>query len=390
MSENTDDSAPLDEAAPPTEEEASPQAGEEVATEAQEVGEEEQESDGEDTEEANASSEMDEDDAPDAEVAVGEEEAAVVEDPEAADDNGEDSTDAPEDEEEDAEEVFPLEEVVEAMLFAAVEPVTVDKLAKSAGRGIKREAVREVIINLNNFYEQSGRAFEVVEVAEKISLMSKSAFAPHIQRLYGKKLAKEEKEKKLSPAALDTLSIIAYKQPATRAEIEEVRGVGCGQLVRQLMERGLVKPVGKRMSVIGYPTLYGTTVEFLQEFGLAKLDELPMIHELRRHTGTEDPLPEENAEEQQTLPLANEEDDTTDQDEDGDEVAQDVDDEGVDDGDVDDEDVDDEDVDDEDVDDEDVDDEDVDDEDVDDEDVDDEDVDDEDVDEDSGVDKVED
>ena len=193
---------------------------------------------------------------------------------------------------ENADFVLPLNEVVEAVLFAANEPLGVDKIAKAAGKRIRRDAVLEAVKELQRNYIETSRAFEIVEIAEKFQMMTRAEFAPNIQALYGKKAIKEEKEKKMSPAVLDTLAIIAYKQPVTRAEVEAVRGVGCGQIMRQLMERGSIKPVGKKMDVIGYPLLYGTTDEFLNEFGLASLDVLPMAGELRRLTKVDLPKPE--------------------------------------------------------------------------------------------------
>ena len=179
---------------------------------------------------------------------------------------------------------MPLIQVVEALLFAADEPLSIEKIAKSVGKRIRRDAVEEAIDELQTQYKESDRAFEIIEVAEKFQMLTRAEFAKNVQALYGKRAIKEEKDKKLSPAALDTLAIVAYKQPVTRAEVEAVRGVGCGQVMRQLMERGSIKPVGKKMDVIGYPLLYGTTEFFLQEFGLASLDVLPMATELRRLT----------------------------------------------------------------------------------------------------------
>ena len=186
-----------------------------------------------------------------------------------------------------------LESAVEALLFAAIEPLKLDTLAKALGRGIRRDAVEEAIKHLNEFYAEQHRAFGIVEISGKYSLMSRAEFAPFIQRLYGNKPSKEETDRKLSPALLDTLAIVAYKQPVTRAEVETVRGVGCGQMLRQLMERGSVKPVGKKMDVVGYPLLYGTTEEFLREFGLSSLADLPMLEEFRRMKIIDDPDAEE-------------------------------------------------------------------------------------------------
>ncbi|GHS99285.1 segregation and condensation protein B [Planctomycetales bacterium] len=170
-----------------------------------------------------------------------------------------------------------LTAATEALLFAAAEPLKIETLARALGKGVRREAVAAALARLNEFY--ATRAFTLVETAGKFALMSRAQYAPFIRRLYGNKAAKEEK---ISPAMLDTLAIVAYKQPVTRAEIETVRGVGCGQLLRQLLERGLVRVTGKKMDVIGYPALYGTTEQFLREFGLPSPAELPMLAELRQ------------------------------------------------------------------------------------------------------------
>lgn len=181
--------------------------------------------------------------------------------------------------EEEEESMLPLASVVEAILFASPRPLTLKEIAKCIGRRTRPEAVREAIQSLNQSYEATARAFEIVETAERFQLLSRPEFAPYLQRLLGKS---PEKEKKLTPAALDTLSIIAYKQPITRAEIEEIRGVSCSQVLRFLLERGTIRIVGKKMDVLGHPLLYGTTEAFLEEFGLASLKDLPRVQELRR------------------------------------------------------------------------------------------------------------
>ncbi len=192
-------------------------------------------------------------------------------------------------EEGDAEPTIdlPLKSVVEALLFSARTPLKLPQLAKLAGRGIRRERIRDAVCELNREYLETHRAFEIVELAGKYQLMSRPEYAPHLQRLHGKK----ERDRKLTPASLDTLSVIAYKQPILRVDVEAIRGVGCGPVLRGLIERGLVKVVGRKRDTLGHPLLYGTTEDFLKEFGLASLDELPMVHELRRATGTEGSLP---------------------------------------------------------------------------------------------------
>jgi segregation and condensation protein B len=214
-----------------------------------------------------------------------------IDEPPAAEDQAAEDTAVQEMPEEEELVELPLENVVEALLFAARMPLTAKQLAKCVGAGTRQDKVREAIASLNQHYSDTGRAFEIVEIAEKFRIMSRPEYAGHIQRLYPKK----DQDRRLTPAALDTLSIIAYKQPITRVEIETVRGVGCGPVLRTLVERGLVRVVGKKTDVLGYPWLYGTTDVFLQDFGLAALEELPMVHELRRATGTEGPLPSGNA-----------------------------------------------------------------------------------------------
>jgi segregation and condensation protein B len=211
--------------------------------------------------------------------------------PEAAGDGAETPPDADAPAEtppEEADAAFPIENVVEAILFAARSPLKASQIARCAGDGIGPAAVREAIETLNRLYEEAGRAFEIYEVAERFHFHSRPEYAPYIQRLFG---AKVEKDRRLTPAALDTLSIVAYKQPITRAEIETIRGVGCGPVLRHLIEMGLVAVCGRKTEALGTPPLYGTTEEFLKEFGLATLQELPMIEEMREATGTTEPIP---------------------------------------------------------------------------------------------------
>lgn len=241
--------------------------------------------------------------------------------------------------EEDESSALPLESVIEALLFSARAPLTVKQLAKCAGKGTRLDTVREALAALNRHYNDTGRAFEIVEVADKLQFMSRPEYARHIFKLQGKKPSPET-EKKLTGASLDTLSIVAYKQPITRVEIETVRGVACGQIVRALIERGSIKVVGKKLDVVGQPWLYGTTEEFLKEFGLASLEELPMIQELRQMTGAgalpAAPASEtEEADEEYPAAAAEDEDDESadedeDLDDDDDDEEEDIDDEEID------------------------------------------------------------
>lgn len=214
------------------------------------------------------------------------------------DEDGDDGDDEPVDE--DGDEAggddgpeLPFDSVVEAILFASREPLKAAQIARAVGRGIRQNAVREAMDRLNLFYLENGRAFEIAEISERFQLMSRPEYVSHLKRLYPKDAAGGDKGKtqRLTPAALDTLSIIAYKQPVTRAEIERVRGVGCGPVLRSLIERGTVKVAGKRADLIGQPLTYGTTEAFLVEFGLGSLDELPLRNEFQSSFSLLDPDP---------------------------------------------------------------------------------------------------
>ena len=133
----------------------------------------------------------------------------------------------------------------------------------------KNRTIREAIDQLNAQYEETGRTFRVTKVAGGWQVLTIPEFATDIARLKG-----ERQQARLSPAAMETLAIIAYRQPILRADLESIRGVACGEILRSLMERRMVKIAG-RADEIGRPMLYGTTREFLQVFGLASLDDLP-------------------------------------------------------------------------------------------------------------------
>ena len=157
---------------------------------------------------------------------------------------------------------------LEAVLFLAREPLGSRKLADLAGLADGTLA-RTLVRKLNRIYDLEGCAFRVSEIAGGFQLMSRVKFAPWLRRLYSSPV-----EVRLSTPAMETLAVVAYRQPVLRVEIEAVRGVQCGEILRQLMERDLVRIVG-RSEDLGRPFLYGTTKQFLQVFGLRRLDELP-------------------------------------------------------------------------------------------------------------------
>ena len=167
-----------------------------------------------------------------------------------------------------------LESVVEAVLFASDEPLTDAKLADIVETTPKQ--VRECIESLNNKYRANNSAFRIEQIAGGNQMLTLSLY-----NYWLKKLLRVRSDNKLSPAALETLAIIAYKQPVMRADIEAIRGVAVGEVIRSLSYKGLVKIVG-RAEVIGRPMLYGTTRKFLEVFGLNTLKDLPKVEELKK------------------------------------------------------------------------------------------------------------
>jgi segregation and condensation protein B len=167
-----------------------------------------------------------------------------------------------------------LKSIVEAMLFVSDEPVTGDRLADAAGEGVTVGAIRQAVGELNTEYAAGGRAFAVEEIAGGFQLLTRAEYNKYLR-----KLVQARHLAKFTQAALETLSIIAYKQPSTRAEIEDIRGVACGDILRTLMEKGLVRISG-RSETVGRPLLYGTTKKFLTSFGLSSVKDLPTDKQL--------------------------------------------------------------------------------------------------------------
>jgi segregation and condensation protein B len=158
--------------------------------------------------------------------------------------------------------------LVEAALVAADEPLTLRRLASVAGLEDAALA-RRVVRKLQALYDQEGSAFQVEELAGGFQLLTRPQYHPWLTRL-----RRSGFDLRLSPAARETLTIVAYRQPIMRADIEAVRGVQCGDVLRLLMEKGLVRIAGRHDS-LGRPVLYGTTKKFLQLFGLKSLKDLP-------------------------------------------------------------------------------------------------------------------
>lgn len=167
-----------------------------------------------------------------------------------------------------------LTAIVEALLFASHEPVSLQRLVAVIGDVTKAE-VAEALKRLEDRLAGDGRGICLVEVAGGFRLVTKPAYASWVRRL-----DKSKSSTKLSRSALESLAIIAYKQPIVKAEIEEIRGVETSGVVRTLLERKLVRIVGRK-EVPGRPIMYGTTKYFLEHFGLKDLSELPPLREFK-------------------------------------------------------------------------------------------------------------
>lgn len=169
---------------------------------------------------------------------------------------------------------------LEAVLFLSREPLPIRKLAHLANLADATEA-RTLLNAVRDGLERRGSAFQVAEVAGGFQLLSRPEFAPWLRAR-----ATSEEPVRLSAPALETLAVVAYRQPVLRAEVEAIRGVACGELLRQLMDRDLLRIVG-RAEELGRPLSYGTTRRFLRVFGLRSLNDLPWAAELRRSADQE-------------------------------------------------------------------------------------------------------
>lgn len=160
---------------------------------------------------------------------------------------------------------------VEAMLFAAERPLKVDEIRSAFDPSLDARLVQELLGELKAEYASERRGFQLYEIAGGHQVVTDSRFEPELKRLYQSRV-----KKRLSQATLETLSIIAYRQPVTRADIEFVRGVNADAALNTLLERNLVKIAGRK-DVPGRPMLYGTTQDFLEHFGLNSLADLPPL-----------------------------------------------------------------------------------------------------------------
>ncbi len=164
-----------------------------------------------------------------------------------------------------------IKAIIENLLLISDQPVTLDKISETFDLKYGKDEIKSAIKDLTDDY--SDRNLQIQEVAGGYQLCTRIEYSDWIKKFY-----KLDKRTKLSPAALDTLSIIAYKQPMTRAEVEDIRGVDSGGVIKTLFEKKLLRLMGRK-KVIGRPILYGTSNNFLEYFGLRNISELPTLRE---------------------------------------------------------------------------------------------------------------
>jgi len=167
----------------------------------------------------------------------------------------------------------PARSIIENILFIADSPITIEKIGEVFNGEMNKGEIKKIMDELKTDY--NARGIQLVEIAEGYQLCTREEYAEWIKKFY-----KIDKGSKLSQASLETLSIIAYKQPITRIELEEIRGVDSGGVVRTLLEKNLIKNMGRK-KVPGRPMMYGTTRKFLEYFGLKSLSDLPTLEEFK-------------------------------------------------------------------------------------------------------------
>ncbi|TVR69832.1 MAG: SMC-Scp complex subunit ScpB [Spirochaetaceae bacterium] len=162
--------------------------------------------------------------------------------------------------------------LVEAILFLEVEPIEVRTLARITG--LSREQVENILDGIRSDCAATNRGLELITTAGSVRFSPKKELWPRLRERFGRK-----REGRLSRAAMETLSIVAYSQPITRSEIESLRGVTADTMIRQLLDRGMIREMGKK-DAPGRPIQYGTTREFLEHFGLQSIADLPRLEEI--------------------------------------------------------------------------------------------------------------
>lgn len=170
-------------------------------------------------------------------------------------------------------ELAEAKRIIEALLFSSSNPLSLDQI-KEVIEEIRPSQIKVLIDELNAEYDQTGRSFKIIEIAGGFQSCTRPEYAIWVKRLY-----KKRRGQKLSMPALETLAIIGYRQPATKGDVEFIRGVNVDGVLRTLLEKGLVKIKGRKEG-IGRPIIYVTTRRFLEYFGLTSLSELPELEKV--------------------------------------------------------------------------------------------------------------
>jgi len=178
-----------------------------------------------------------------------------------------------------------LKSVLEALLFAIDKPLTIEQ-ARKVLDNLEATEIRKILEELKNEYEQSNRGMRIAEVAGGFQMITASSFATFLKKLF-----KERHVERLSKPALETLSIIAYKQPVTKLEIESLRNVNVDGVMNSLLDKNLVRISGRKKAP-GRPYVFGTTRQFLEYFGLRTLEELPKMKEFSNLAAKKDIIEE--------------------------------------------------------------------------------------------------
>lgn len=165
-----------------------------------------------------------------------------------------------------------VKKIIEVLLFIAGEPLSLNKISQILE--IKQSVAMNLVLELKKEYWEAQKGIDIIEISNGYQMCTRHEYSPWINRL-----KKQRKENKLSPSALESIAIIAYKQPITRIEIDNIRGVSSIGVIQTLLEKKLIKIIGRK-DIVGKPLLYGTTSEFLKTFGLSNLSALPQIDEL--------------------------------------------------------------------------------------------------------------
>lgn len=182
-----------------------------------------------------------------------------------------------------------LKQVVEALIFASDIPITVEQL-KGYIEETTGSQIRKAVEELNLEYKQANRAFTIVRVAGGFQMVSRESYTQWVRKLFQRR-----RKARLTQAALETISVVAFKQPVTKSEIESIRGVNCDGVLRTLLERRLVTIAGRSKGP-GRPLIYQTTKEFLRYFGVNELSDLPKPREMEELLKEEKDLPNDTVE----------------------------------------------------------------------------------------------